>query len=180
MHWHFHPAYSAKEEHYGDALLSRFPMRLVRAAALPTLDHVADLERRGALWVAVDWDGRTVQFLTTHLGLLGSERLVQVNELLGSNWLADPQCAPPIALCGDLNALPGTLPYRRLRSVLDDPFPWHGFPPGTFPTGCPVLRIDHVLLSNDWVVHSIAIPRTRLTRVASDHLPLVVEASLRQ
>lgn len=178
MGWFFHPAYQNGDEHYGDALLSRYPMRLFRAAALPTLPDRPRLERRGALWADIEWPGGTAHFLTTHLGLSARERLAQVDALLSADWLGHPQCNRPLALCGDLNAMPGTRAYRRLRSRLHDPFPWNRWPRGTFPSGLPLLRIDHVLLCPSWVVHRVEVPRTRLTRVASDHLPLLVEASL--
>ena len=178
MHWFFHPALRDQDEHYGDALLSRYPMRLIKAGVLPTLPDCPHLETRGALWIAVDWADQEVQILTTHLGLKPREQLVQVEALLGADWLTHPECRPPLVLCGDLNAIPGTRPYRRLRGLLNDPFPWHTWPPGTFPTAYPLLRIDHVLLSSSWIVHSVDVPRTRLTRIASDHLPLLVEASL--
>src|SRR5690606_23082368 len=60
MEFHFHPALRLEEELYGDAVLSRWPMRLVRAGSLPSVAGRDDLEPRGALWVAVDVDGREI------------------------------------------------------------------------------------------------------------------------
>ena len=177
MSWFFYPAFELKDEHFGNAILSRLPMNLVRAAHLPRLAGRVVRERRAALWVTLDWCGQTMQFVTTHLGLLGRERVLQVDALLSEEWLAHPNCRPPYILAGDLNALPGTRAYRRLRRTLRDPFPWGGWPPGTFPSSYPLLRIDHVLLSSGWTVHRMEVPRNRLTRLASDHLPLLVEAS---
>src|SRR5262249_9884456 len=65
MQYCFHPAFGGRDEHYGDAILSRHPLRLVRAAALPTLPDRPHLELRGALWAAVSWNGRAVQVLNT-------------------------------------------------------------------------------------------------------------------
>jgi len=178
MHRFFFPAFAQKDEHFGNAVLSRLPMTLVRAALLPTLPNHPGRERRAALWVDIEWEGRIVHLVNTHLGLRGYERVLQAEALLSKEWLANPLCAGPHVLCGDLNAVPGTRAYRRLRRFLHDPFPWSGWPPGTFPSSYPVLRLDHVLFSSSWVVHRINVPRTRLSRVASDHLPLVAEASL--
>lgn len=179
MDYCFHPAFARHDEHYGDALLSRLPMRLVRAGALPTLPHRPHLERRGALWVEVSWNGHTVQVLNTHLGLRPRERLAQVEALLGPEWLGHPSCVAPRILCGDFNAWPATRAYRRLRHVLRDaqdrPAP---LTRGTYPSRWPVLRIDHVFLSLWWRVRQVQVPRTRLTRTASDHLPLLVEIDL--
>jgi endonuclease/exonuclease/phosphatase family metal-dependent hydrolase len=178
MEWVFFPAIELKDEHFGNAILTRLPMKLMHAGQLPVLAGHAHRERRAALWVTIEWHGQQVQFVTTHLGLKGMERVVQVNALMGAEWLAHSQCQPPLILAGDLNALPGTRAYRRLRTVLRDPFPWGGWPPGTFSSRFPILRLDHVLFSSGWTVHRVEVGRNRLTRIASDHLPLVVDASL--
>jgi endonuclease/exonuclease/phosphatase family metal-dependent hydrolase len=180
MRCFFHPAMQAEDEHYGDAILSRHPLRLVKAGVLPTLPSRPHLERRGALWAEVEVNGRVIQLLNTHLGLNGRERLAQVEALLGPDWLGHPDCTAPRILCGDLNAPPGTLAYRRVRRVLHDAYlggrvRWNH---GTFPTRWPMLRIDHVFLSPEWIVRDVKIPRTYLSRIASDHLPLLVEVSL--
>lgn len=174
----FFPAFALKDEHFGNAVLSRLPMTLVRADLLPTWPNRPGRERRAAVWVDIQWEGHLVHVINTHLGLRGYERVLQAEALLGEEWLGSPLCSGPRILCGDLNAVPGTRAYRRLRRSLIDPFPWNGWPPGTFPSSYPVLRIDHVLFSAAWVVHRIKVARTRLTRIASDHLPLLAEASL--
>jgi endonuclease/exonuclease/phosphatase family metal-dependent hydrolase len=181
MRYYFHPAIRAEAEHFGDAILSRHPMQLAGAGPLPTLPHRPGLERRGALWATVSFHGRAFHFLNTHLGLKRRERLVQVEALLSAEWLGHPACAGPRIFCGDFNAWPGTLVYRRLRRVLRDAQdrPGETSPRNTFPSRCPVLRIDHVFLSPEWIVRDVRVPRTRLTRVASDHLPIVAEVRLR-
>ncbi|MDH3439007.1 MAG: endonuclease/exonuclease/phosphatase family protein, partial [Betaproteobacteria bacterium] len=114
MDFHFHPAMHLEEERYGDAILTHLPMRLVNAGALPTLPGKRYLEPRGALWVAVDVYGREFQVINTHLGLLPRERTVQIEALLGTEWLAHPDCRGPVILCGDLNARPASPVCRRL------------------------------------------------------------------
>jgi endonuclease/exonuclease/phosphatase family metal-dependent hydrolase len=178
MHYHFHPAIEVAEERYGDAVLSRYPLRLVRAAALPAVAHRLWPERRGALWVAVECGGREVQVLNTHLGLSGRERLAQADALLGKDWLGDPRCAAPRLLCGDFNAWPGSPPYRRLCAALPAAQGRRGRRLNTFPSRWPLLRIDHVFHSPDLKVREVQVPRTPLTRPASDHLPLIVEVAL--
>lgn len=178
MAFHFHPALSVEEEHYGDAILSRLPMRLVRAGALPGLSDRPKLEPRGAIWVALEIDeGLEVQLINTHLGLIPRERLAQVDALLGASWLGHPDCREPLVFCGDLNALPGSPVCRRLgerfddsQMVLDDHRPQR-----TWFSGYPVGRIDHVYVSRDLRVEAVDVPRTDLARLASDHLPLVVD-----
>jgi endonuclease/exonuclease/phosphatase family metal-dependent hydrolase len=180
MHCYFHPAVEGKDQHYGDAILSRLPMRLVHAAPLPTRLDRPHLERRGALWVEVEFRGRHAQVLNTHLGLDPWERMAQVEALVGPNWLGRPDCRAPRLLCGDFNCWPGTRAYRRLRQALRNAQDrvGSGWPRATCPAIFPFLCIDHVFHGPEVAVTRVKVPRTRLTRVASDHLPLVVEVSL--
>jgi hypothetical protein len=49
----------------------------------------------------------------------------------------------------------------------------------TFPARLPTLRLDHVFVSPESVrVTGVEVPRSLLTRMASDHLPLVVDVEL--
>jgi endonuclease/exonuclease/phosphatase family metal-dependent hydrolase len=121
-----------------------------------------------------------VQVLNTHLGLIARERLAQAEALAGPAWLGHPDCRPPRLFCGDFNTWPRTRAFGRLQQHLKRARADHGppWPRATFPARCPVLPIDHVFLSPDWVVRRVTVPRTRLTRIASDHLPVLVEAVL--
>ena len=180
MKFHFHPAIQREEEKYGDAVLSRFPMRLVRSGKLPTLPQRPRLQPRGALWTTVRVDDTELQVINTHMGLRRRERRVQAEAVLGPEWLADPECRPPVVLCGDFNSLPGGGVIRRLqRKFRDAQRCLHGRrPQKTFSTVYPVFRIDHVFISPELIVESVQVPRTPLTRVASDHLPLIVQMRL--
>ena len=180
MDFHFHPALHLEEERYGDAILTHLPMRLVKAGTLPGLPGKPFLEPRGALWVAIDVHGTQIQVLNTHLGLLPRERLAQVEALLGPEWLAHPDCRGPVILCGDLNALPASKVCRRLRNRLNDAQIEHKRqrPRGTFFGRFPVARIDHVFVDAGFEVTGIEVPDSELARLASDHLPLIVEVKL--
>jgi endonuclease/exonuclease/phosphatase family metal-dependent hydrolase len=181
MEFHFHPALHLEEERYGDAILTHLPVRLIKAGPLPGLASRPQLEPRGALWVAVELsDGSELQVINTHLGLAGKERLRQIEALLGSQWLGHPQCREPVMLCGDLNAMPASRVYRQLDRQLHDVqqrLPSHR-PKATFSGRYPALRIDHVFASDDIEVLAVAAPRTSMTRVASDHLPLLVDVKI--
>lgn len=180
MAFHFHPALTLEEEQYGDAILSRYPMRLVKAGALPGLPGAPGLEPRGALWVSVTVNGQRVQLINTHLGLFRRERLRQVEALLGPDWLEHPDCRPPVVVCGDLNALPGSKVCRKVEQRLQDAQRalLDHRPRGTWFGRYPIHRIDHVFVDRAIAVRSVEVPRTTLTRLASDHLPLIVEVTL--
>jgi endonuclease/exonuclease/phosphatase family metal-dependent hydrolase len=175
MHVHFYPAIRVMEEAYGDAILTARPCRLVKAGLLPTKGWRA--EPRGALWVAVDGGGGTeIQVINTHLGLPGSDRLRQIHALLGPDWLAHPACREPVIVAGDFNTVPHSRVYRRLAAHLRDAQTWPGpsRPLPTYPSRTPLLRLDHVFVSQSLEVLKAEVIRTPLARIASDHLPLLV------
>jgi endonuclease/exonuclease/phosphatase family metal-dependent hydrolase len=177
MFFHFHPAMGMEGELYGDAILSLPRMKLVKAAPLPTLVRRPRLEPRGALWGSIHIDGTEVHLINTHLGLDRRERLKQVEALLGPEWLGHPVCHDPLILLGDLNAVPRSRAYQRLAARLRDAqrTPAVLRPRPTFPARLPLLRIDHVFVSPSIDVVDVTVARTPLARVASDHLPLVVD-----
>jgi endonuclease/exonuclease/phosphatase family metal-dependent hydrolase len=179
-HVHFHPALRVMEEQYGDALLTTRPSKLVKAGALPGLPRRPFLEPRGALWASVQIGGQHLQIINTHLGLRGPERLAQVDALLGPEWLGHPACHEPVILLGDFNAPPRSRAYRRIATRFRDAqkLPYLSAPKATFPARLPVLRLDHVFVSRTIEVVRVEIVRTPLARVASDHLPLLVEIRL--
>jgi endonuclease/exonuclease/phosphatase family metal-dependent hydrolase len=177
-HVHFNAALRVMEEEYGDAILTARPSKLMKAGALPGLMHRPALEPRGALWASIHVGGVEVQVINTHLGLRRSERLAQIDALLGSDWLSHPACRGPVVLLGDFNALPRSRAYQRLAAQLRDaqigPHIHHP-PRRTFPARLPLLRIDHVFVSRSVDVVRVEAIRTPLARVASDHLPLIVD-----
>lgn len=176
MRSHFHAALTVEEERYGDAILTALPERLVKVGPLPGLPRLRGLEPRGALWVAVDLGGVELQVINTHLGLVPREQQVQAAELLGQRWMGAEGFNNPAVLVGDFNATPFSQTYRMLTAVLRDAQNGAGRPPtSTFPSGFPVLRIDHVFLAGEIRTTAIQSPFDPRARTASDHLPLVVE-----
>jgi endonuclease/exonuclease/phosphatase family metal-dependent hydrolase len=180
MSYHFHASIQLEEGGYGNAILSRSPLRLVKAGALPTDPVQGHFERRGAVWVEIEHAGIKIQIIATHFGLDRKERICQADALTGTEWLGNPDCRPPVILCGDFNSLPRSSAYRRLTRLMHDA--QRGIkgvrPRGTFPVQLPLLRIDHLFLSPDLKPRSVTVPRTALTRLASDHLPLLVTLEL--
>lgn len=177
MAFHFHPAMKVEEELYGDAILTSRPERLVKAGPLPGHPRVDRLEPRGALWVEIDVGGTAVQVINTHLGLVPREQQRQAAWLAGEAWLGHPDRKGPTILLGDFNATATSVVYRTLAAKLRPAralAPRYA-PSATFPASLPVLRIDHVFVSNEIRVLDVFAPFEPLTRLASDHLPLVVD-----
>ncbi|WP_026843258.1 endonuclease/exonuclease/phosphatase family protein [Citrifermentans bremense] len=180
MSFHFHSSIHLKEGGYGNAILSRSPVQLIKAGAVPTEPLHPSFERRGALWAEVELHGVKIQVLATHFGLNRGERVRQAKAVTGPEWLGHPECLPPAVLCGDFNALFGSSVYRLLaRHLHDVQRKVKGrLPRGTWPAQLPFMRIDHLFVTHNLKVRSVSVPRTPLTRVASDHLPLVVTLEL--
>ena len=179
---HFHPALHVREEQYGDAILTALPSRLIKAGPIPSVG-----ETRGALWVEVTVDGRPVQIFNTHFGLRRGERRLQAEMLLGDAWIGNDACRDqPVILTGDFNAIPSSVAYGLLKRRL--PPVRVGDVQGsdgrrstrmapTFPSRFPLLRLDHIFVSQGIETLTAGPVRTSLSRIASDHLPLL--ASLR-
>lgn len=181
MTHHFHPAYRVMEEAYGDAILTARPSRMVKGGALPGVGPLSGLEPRGAVWATVHVGGAELQVVNTHLGLRGHERIVQVETLLGHDWIGGPHCREPVILLGDFNAVPRSRVYARITRALSDAqcTGLRRKPQATFPARLPFLRLDHVFVSKGVEVSRAETLRTREARMASDHLALIVDFTLK-
>lgn len=179
MAFHFHAALQVEEERYGDAILTTAPLTLIKAAALPGSRSIKALEPRGALWLELQIEGRRLQVLNTHLGLVPHEQRAQAAALAGPDWIGGAERRDPLILLGDFNATPYHATYRALARTLKDArqlCPTARASP-TYPSRFPMLAIDHVFASAGIRVSHVEAFAGPLARAASDHLPLVVDFS---
>src|SRR6266567_1199289 len=169
-----------ERERCGNAILSRYPMKMVKAGGLHRPRRWHSLARRGALWVEVEAFGTRIQILNTHLGLTPASRLNQATVLVGPEWLNSPDCRPPVILCGDFNTQPGSTVFRllegRLRNV--EMSNVNGQNEKTWPSSHPLVSIDHMFISGELAVEAVRVPADGAVRMASDHLPLFVQLRL--
>jgi len=179
--FHFHAVSEQDDGRFGNAILSHHPMRRIDSGPLPRIASSLRLEDRGVLWVEIDIEGVAVQVMNTHLSILERERRLQVDALV-SEWLRRPEVRPPVVLTGDFNASSFSYTARRIGEVLHDVSDLDVVARAagerihrTWSGRVPVRRIDHVFTSGSLAVRAIRVPRTRLSRAASDHLPLVVD-----
>jgi endonuclease/exonuclease/phosphatase family metal-dependent hydrolase len=181
MSFHFNAAMRVEAEEYGDALLTRWPERLMHKGPLPSIRGIPGLEPRGAVWAAIELDGVAVNIINTHLGLVPREQRLQAAALVGKEWLSDDRCVGPTILTGDFNATSITRPYQTLcRRLVDCQRQLHLRPTvKTFPSSFPAIRIDHAFVSPEIRVTGVKAPFSPLARVASDHLPLIVDFEVR-
>jgi len=174
--YHFHAVEELDDGLFGNAVLSYHPMKLRGTGPLPRIDSRISLAERGVLWVEVDVDDVAVQVLNTHLSIHERERRLQVRALVDT-WLRNPEVRGPVVLAGDFNTSADSYTARAIEDVLRNAVPHGSGLHRTWSSRVPVRRIDHVFTSGDLEVRSIVVPRSRLTKVASDHLPLVVDLS---
>ena len=174
MKMHFGAAIDVTGERYGNAILSRWPMTLKKAELLSK--GGGRCEPRGAVWASVNIGYEPIEVISTHLGLTQSDRSAQLNTLLGGDWPCAGETTRRTVLCGDLNSSPGSSICRRLLEQLRDVQLADGQRGrATWTSAVPLRRIDHIFVGSGFQVLKSEVPRTRLTRVASDHLPLVVD-----
>lgn len=173
----FHAAMQVEEELYGDAILTAYPETLIQVGPLPGHPRIGALEPRGALWVEVQVEGTPVQVINTHLGLVPREQQIQATHLAGPAWVEHPRCRGAKILLGDFNATGTSVVYRTLTAKLQPArrLSPKRSPTSTFPSQLPVLRIDHIFVSPEVRVLDVFAPFEPAWRVASDHLPLVMD-----
>ncbi len=171
---HFTAARPCDEGYYGNAILSRHPFSLASEGMLRRRAG----EQRAVQWLKVSVAGRELNVMNTHLSIHFRERLLQIEQLMGAEWLAKTESHLPLLICGDLNSSRFSPVYRQLRRHLRDTQCANGArPKATWPSQLPLLRLDHLFASGNVTVRGCEVLRDRLSVFASDHLPLVAELS---
>ncbi|HZD42135.1 MAG TPA: endonuclease/exonuclease/phosphatase family protein, partial [Terriglobales bacterium] len=161
------PTLLQQSGHYGNALLTRFPVQHIRRHDL----SVAGREPRGALDVCLSCDGKPVRIVATHLGLRPAERRAQVEQLLAT---LEPHDSMSTVFMGDLNEwfLWGR-PLRWLRAHFG-----HTPAPATFPSLFPLFALDRIWVKPRARLLDLKVQAGTPARHASDHLPLRAEIEL--
>jgi endonuclease/exonuclease/phosphatase family metal-dependent hydrolase len=155
------PTRRSRDGHYGNALLTSFPVKEVRRIDL----SVYGREPRGALDVDLLVRGETVRVIVAHLGLGIIERRRQIRRLL--DIFCSEQDRMEIML-GDFNE------WNPVGKPLCWVHNFFGKSPSlrTFPSFLPVLCLDRIWIRPVDAMVRIKTHRTQLSRVASDHLPV--------
>ncbi len=138
-------------------------------------------EPRGVIWVRTFVQGYSLDIVTTHLGVTGLERRLQREVLLGTDWIGRAGKLPHLIVAGDFNCLPRSRTWNRFALALGGDHPHlRNRAAATFPSTMPLLRPDHIFVTPAIEIVAMYPVRTPLTRIASDHLPLMMEFNLRQ
>jgi endonuclease/exonuclease/phosphatase family metal-dependent hydrolase len=148
---------------FGNALLTPHKVLAVRRLDLTVR---GGHQRRGALDVDLEVRGKPLRVFVCHLGLTLWERHFQVRRLIKA---LGPDRKSPVLMMGDFNLVTSFFPkLRRMTRRL-------GHVPlvTTFPSFFPLLSLDRIWLQPKASLVSVTAHRSALSRVASDHLPLV-------
>lgn len=175
----FNAMLEEENEQYGIAVFSKHPFEIVRSGHLTPAGEGFMREARGAIWVKLNLAGLRLNFINTHLGLGRKERREQVLELLGPKWIGRIPETEPLILCGDFNSVPRSWVFRHLQGRLRDVHSLAGKdrPRATFSSVAPLLRLDHIFMSDHFQVTKATVPMNRSAILASDHLPLYADLS---
>ena len=147
---------------YGNCVLSRYPVQETTRIDLT----FGQREARGAIDVLLDCDGAPLRVIATHLGLRPAERRAQIQQLLR---VLETQTPVPTLLMGDVNEW--FLWGRTLRWLHTH---FEKTPaPATFPASAPVFALDRIWIEPRSLLERLWVHKTPLSRVASDHLPLL-------
>lgn len=161
------PTLLTNSTRYGNALLTRLPVSEVQRLDL----SVPGREPRGAISARLMLGAHPLRVIATHLGLRPTERRQQTQRLLG--WMDPPQIndAGTTLLMGDINEwfLWGR-PIRWLTAYFG-----HRVSVRTFPARWPLFALDRIWVHPAHRLRHTATVDNALTRVASDHLPIVAE-----
>lgn len=160
---------------YGNLTLSRLPIR-----SWHNHDLTSRREERGALQTDIELGPHLLHLFNVHLGTGLYERRRQARVLLGEKILGHPELKPPRLVVGDLNEWTRGLTTRLLRSSFQTFSPRHTLRvPATFPGLLPLVTLDHCYYEAPLELIESHLVRTPTALVASDHLPLVADFTLR-
>ena len=155
---------------YGNAVLSRYPIRQQKRTLLARLN--VSVEQRSVAEVVLDLGGAELVLLNAHLdaGAGDEERLHSIAQL---KTISQSYGQRPLLLCGDFNTVATGPPYSALAETFSDAWTTVGIGNGyTFPSQIPNRRIDYFWhLPNGQPPLRAWVPVT----TASDHRPLVTD-----
>ena len=170
MGWVMAPARHLRNCLFGNVVLSRLPIRHHAQYDLSW----KTCEPRCCQRVDVAIGDDTLHLYNVHLGTAFLERRHQAGRL--GAIVHDRRVGIPKIVLGDFNewmrGLATQMLSERLKSIdLRGQLRRRRTYPGVFP----VLHLDHIYYEGNVEVVKLELPRTRLSLMASDHLPLVAE-----
>ena len=155
---------------YGNAVLTRLPI----VGSVRCDLSWARREPRGCLRVDLAVNGSALHVFNCHFGLAFRERREQL-ELLAGFIRVSEEIAGPRVVMGDFNEWHRGPITRGLKREFASPMRRRRTHPAVFP----LFALDRIYWDRDLEGEAFRVHRSRLARVASDHLPVVARLRLR-
>ncbi|MGE5359981.1 MAG: endonuclease/exonuclease/phosphatase family protein [Bacteroidales bacterium] len=160
---------------YGNATLSRLPILFHQNYDISWRHR----ERRGCLRIDVRARaGTLLHVYNVHLGTSMFERPHQVGRLLSEDVLHHSSLRGPRLVMGDFNDWTRSVAASLMGSNFESVDMKLLGRRRTYPGLLPVLHLDHLYYDRVLRLAGFRLYRTKLSVVASDHLPLVAEFEL--
>jgi endonuclease/exonuclease/phosphatase family metal-dependent hydrolase len=168
MGWVMNCVRSLRQHQFGNVVLSRYP--IVHHSQYDLSWRTC--EPRNCQRAVLDIDGQTLHVYNVHLGTAVLERRYQAGRL--ASFVHDRRVTGPKVILGDFNEWMKGLATKTLSSLFESvDISQHLKRRRTYPGLFPVVHLDHIYYDGKVEVVSVEMPRTRLSLMASDHLPLV-------
>lgn len=158
------------EGHYGNAILSKFPILDSRKVDIST----NRLEKRGFVYAKINYpvDQGILHCISVHLGLWRRSRKKQINMLI--DFIVNEIPADePLLVGGDFNdwTQRSTQEFRTATELVETHTEVHGREAATFPAWMPLLRLDRIYVRGFDIVDSRAFRKGVWSKL-SDHTAL--------
>ena len=163
----FAKAIDYKGFEYGNALVSKFPIKAVKTVPIIVPENERKkphYENRVLLVAELDIEGKPFTVAVCHFGLSDEEKELAVSTVLSE--LGDIKT--PLIFMGDLNLSPDTELISKLQSELCDLSKQFGKEDPTFDSLAPYTKIDYIFAKGSLK----AIDCEVVYAVFSDHLPV--------
>jgi endonuclease/exonuclease/phosphatase family metal-dependent hydrolase len=171
------PTRTAGQGSFGIGVLSAF-----RVLHQQHYDLSYEARREPRYCQRVDFEveaGAVLHVFNCHLGLGARERAFQRKRMVSDAILLSTELRQPVVVMGDFNDRPIPVVHRTLRKHFTDAFTAAGKRWGpTFKLGPLPFRLDHIYLSRGIRVLDCRVRNDELTRVASDHRPVIASVEL--
>ncbi len=157
---------------YGNAILSRYPITDTKNINLT----VSPKKKRGGLFCKIGIKQKKLVIVNVHLGLAAYERQIQLRKLTIHHLIQPLGDDVPTLIGGDFNDVWTNL----CRKIMNG----EGFfsalqKSRTYPAIYPTRSLDRIFHRGDLTLNNAFVGHTKLARHASDHLPIIVDYSLK-
>jgi endonuclease/exonuclease/phosphatase family metal-dependent hydrolase len=158
-------------EPYGNAVFTRVPVTAHRNYDLT----VGGREQRQCLHVSLTLaQDHSLEFFGVHLGTSFVERRHQARRLVSNAILGSDRYSSNRIVAGDFNEWTRGLATKLLGTHMRSAdIAIHLKRGATYPGIAPFLHLDHIYYDPDFELREMQLYRTRLSLLASDHLPLI-------